>query len=1037
MRERAHPAGVAVVLAAAICLLGAPAAAQDSGNPAPPKKPRRDGGPVFSPGDDKPADAPEKKPEKPPEPQKSELEILGGRLSGWPSAEARVAAEKLVERWAEGKPIVLALLAKPAGEGRAVAAGAFAFQRAADPEGIPALLGTLRDPRVYRWAGEVLDAVAAIDPPGAKDRLLPFLQAPSHLVVDRAAKVLQPLLLPADLPRLLEAARGKSAASRRAALGLASELDFAGAREALSAGLGDPSPEVALSCAVTLGARADEAGFAELNRLAREGETRRGTYAVMALVMAAEGRAAPTIEDGTTVALLGSRGLRSGDPLAKTAAAIALADLGYQRPDPVIDPLLETEIVPALLEVVAGTRFFADVIQVKPYVLARLHRLCAGTDALLNAPDWVGWWDSKRGSFTARRALTALPPAVRGTLRVRVDGEAAGPAAGATFAVSAADAPPAGGAGGRFLLLAKEQADVVAAAIEASGLLTMPENLLVGEVTPSVEIAVESAGRGRTVRLQPGAPAPASLEPLLRTLAEIRESGLWQSFWDRRTAGTYGSFIESERPFWSDPATKPEAKAVRLVRLVAGSLPDLPDGDRLAALEMLRREPALPGALRPEDASVLASLAAVGERLTPQGEAALRVLAAAGRTEGLSPLRARVDAASDDGERAAAAAILEESFGGAPLAAVLEAAEGTASLPVRCAAIQALGARPGEGEARVLAAVQRASSSEKPELRAAGYRALGRLRSPDAAAALEFAADKETDTGARCGALEGLGYLGGQGVVAPLGRAASNPDPRIRAAAVRGLATCREPEALTYVLKILTTDAEPSVREEADRAVKGTGGDRAREALRTLALDRRQTSETRVRAVEGLGVLGVAPGREDLRSLLADADVEVADTAAFVLAWVRDGDAAPRLLEALRAGRSPARTLRSLELLSLETFRQGRDKDEIAALYAGWFEVSRERGPRGWLAEALTTRGMADESIREFESGANPRAAVPALIKAFKDKAWFVRRAANLELQRIAGASYGEIDPWSPEDRAAALAEAWGGWWARERGSSK
>ncbi len=228
------------------------------------------------------------------------------------------------------------------------------------------------------------------------------------------------------------------------------------------------------------------------------------------------------------------------------------------------------------------------------------------------------------------------------------------------------------------------------------------------------------------------------------------------------------------------------------------------------------------------------------------------------------------------------------------------------------------------------------------------------------------------------------------------------------------------------------------MREEADRAVKETGGDRAREALRTLALDRRQPADTRVRAVEGLGVLGADASRTDLRTLLADADAEVADAAAFVLAWVRDGEAAPRLLDALKAGRSPARTLRGLELLSLEGFRaEGRAAEEVAALYTGWFEMSKARGPKGWLAEALTTRGFADETIKEFESGASPRTAGPALLKALKEKNWALRRAANLELQRIAGASYGEIDPWTPEERAAALAEAWTNWWAGEKGERK
>jgi HEAT repeat protein len=1034
-----RPAAAAALLASVLGLLaGVPAAsAQDPGTTPPPKKKRGEGGPVFSPPEQKGSDAPEKKPEKPPEPPKSEIEILMGRIEGWPSSDAKAAAERLVAAWSDAKPLLAAKLARPTGEGRSSAAAAWCFQRSADPDGLPALVAVIRDPRVYKWAGEVIEAVAALDPGGAKERIFPMLLVPSSLVVDRAARVLQPMLVPADVARLLELTASKSASTRRAALGLASELDYPAARAALSAALGDPAPEVSFGAAVTLGTRSDDALLADLNRLVREGDSRRGAYATVALVIAGERRPAPVLEGPTTAALLGSRGLRSGEMLLKTASALALADLGYQRPDPLVDPLIETEVVPALLEVVAGTHFFSDLPLLRSLVLDRLHRLCAGTDEVQVAPDWVSWWDSKKATFAARRALTNLPASTRGSLKVRAEGEAAGAATGTVFAASPADAPPAGGAGGRFILLSRDEADGLAAAVEASGLLGIPETTLLGEDKPVLEISVEAANRVRTVRFAAGVPPPASLAPLFQALASLREADRWQSYWDRRRSPNFAAFVESERAFWKDGKATAQEKAVHLTRLTVGALPDLPDADRLPAMESLRRDPALREALRPEDASVLASFAAVGERLSPQGEAALRILAAAGRTEGLSVIRARLEAAPEGRERSAASALMEESFASIPLPAVIDAAEGTAAVPVRCAAIRALGSRGGEGEERVPLTVRRATASESPELRAAGYQALGRLRTEDAATVLQYAAGNETDLGARCGALEGLGFLGGTKVVGALGKAASDPDPRVRASAVRGLGTCREPEALTYVLTALTSDADPAVREEADRAVKQTGGDRAREALRTLAMDRRQPAETRLRAIDGLGVLGAASSRSDLRTLLVDPDQDVADAAAFVLAWIRDGDAAPRLLDALKAGRSPARTLRSLELLSLESFRQGRAQEELAALYAGWFEMSRERGPRGWLAEALTTRGFSDETIKDFESGSNPRAAVPALLKAFGEKTWYLRRAANLELQKIAGASFGEVDPWTPEEGVVSLAEAWTAWWEGEKGARK
>jgi HEAT repeat protein len=716
---------------------------------------------------------------------------------------------------------------------------------------------------------------------------------------------------------------------------------------------------------------------------------------------------------------------------------MALADLGHRRPDPRVDPLLEPGIVPALLEVVAGTRFFPEVVALRPYALDRLHRLCPGTEALVSAPDWSAWWEAKRGTFRARRALTDLAGPVRATLKFRVSGSAAGPAAGATFAASAADAPPAGGAGGRFVLLSRAAMDRVADAAAAAGLLRMPDTAVVGDAVPAVEIAIEAADRGRSVRLSEGAAIPPALAEFLALLADLRASHRWQSFWDRRVAPTFGAFVEAERPFWEGEAVAARDRDARIVRLAVGSLLDLPEADRVAALEALRGEPGLREGIRPEEATVLASLVAVGPRLSREGEGAARALASAGRTEGLSALRARADGEGDEADRAAAAMLLEEGLREVPLPVALEAAGGASSPSVRCAALRALGARPERGDEALRTAVRSGTASEDARVRAAAFRSVGMLRTDDAGTILAYAAEKDPDTAARCGALEGLGFLGGPEVVQALGRATASPDPRLRAAAVRGLAASREPEALSFLMTVLTAETDPTVREEADRAVQATGGERARQALAGVALDRRRPAEARVRAVEGLGVLGAVPSIPDLRTLLGDPDPGVADAAAFVLGWVRDGEAAARLLDALREGRSPARTLRCLELLSLETFREGRDRDEIAALYTGWFEVSRARGARGWLAEALQGRGLAPESLGEFESGANPRAAIPALLKALRDKAWPMRRAANLELERISGASFGDSDPWTPEPKWTALADAWGAWWERERGSPR
>jgi HEAT repeat protein len=1020
------------LLAAAAVPPALPAAAQEEPGGAPP--PRRKGErPVFGPPEKGPEEEGEPKPGKPEEPPKTPAQLLIALLAQWPSAEARAAADRAAVDWTAARPAILqALQGTPPPDPRVVAASAHAARRAADASLLDPLLATLRDARVHPWAGDLVDAVLELDPVGGKERLLPLLATPSSSVVDRVGRALQPILVPADAPRLHALARARFPATRRAALSLASQADFEASREVLVAALGDASPEAALVAATILGGRGDAEMIATLNESVRGADSRRGAYAVIALAVAGERAGAPVIDGPAQAALLGSRGLRSGDPLLRAAAAVALADAAYRKPDEVLDALLETEVVPALLEVVAGTRFFPDLIAVKPFVTARLRRLCPGTESLQTAPDWSRWWEGRRRDFVARRALTALPASRRG-FRVRVEGASAGGAGPCVYASSAADAPPAGGAGGRFVALSPEETETLARAVETSGVLALPETGAPEEAPAALALSIEAGNRGRTLRVAEGTEAPEALRSILEVLAGIRERNLWQSYWDRRIGPTFAAFVEFERPHWDGRGT-PEARETRLARLAVASLAALEEEDRAAALRALEGNGRLADAIRGDEASALASFLALGERLGGTGEAAARVLAAAGRTEALPHLAARLEGASP-ADRGRLEALLEATFERVPLPAALDAAGGTGPILLRAAAIRALGARADEP--RAAEAARAAASHGEPLLRAAGYRALGRLRPADGLTVLKVALEGETDPAARAGLLEGLGAIGGPETIPLLGRETRSPDPRLRAAAVRGLAATREPGSLAWVLPLLGSDPDPAVQEEADRALGALGGERGREALRAIAFDARQPRDLRIRAADGLSLLGLEAARGDLRALLADADAEVADAAAFALAWQRDGEAAPRVLEALRAGRSPARAARSIELLSLESFASVRDRSEAIALYTGWYEVSRARGPRGWLAEALRQRGHGGEGLADFESGAQARAAVPALLKALRDPSWAMRRAAALELERIAGREFGDLGPWTPEARNAAVAGAWEAWWESERGSGR
>ncbi|MHC4820193.1 MAG: HEAT repeat domain-containing protein, partial [Planctomycetota bacterium] len=495
--------GRILVAIVALACLAAPAMAQATGGTGKAKekpgfkpKPKK-GGVSFEPPEQDPASdpAPEAtKPETPPAKPRSDIELLLEQLSSWPSKSAREAMRRALPRYESRKDELLATLkARPiqsARNPRLVAALCHLVAEVGDREQVPNVVAVLRDPIVFSRAAEIIEALVRLDPVHTRENLLPLLSVKSAHVVNEVAKRLGPLLRREDAAALLVLSKDRSAATRRAALGLAAEADFEASKDTLIEALGDKNASVAASAAMTLGFRADDSGLAQLNHLVRGPETRRAAFSVLALVRAGERRGEHVFDDASIAALIGTRGLSSIDPTTRVLGAVALADIGYFEPVPSVDPVLDSEVVPALLGAVAGMQFFSDLTVLKPIALDRLRRLTEGTEDLRSAIDWSNWWDKHGEGFVARRALNSIPGAVRTTLSVTLEGRHMGERRRVTLSARADHAPAEGGAGGRFVALRPDQVDRVAEAIMASKLLDAPEAIGDSLDVPELQITL-------------------------------------------------------------------------------------------------------------------------------------------------------------------------------------------------------------------------------------------------------------------------------------------------------------------------------------------------------------------------------------------------------------------------------------------------------------------------------------------------------------------------------------------------------------------
>ena len=176
--------------------------------------------------------------------------------------------------------------------------------------------------------------------------------------------------------------------------------------------------------------------------------------------------------------------------------------------------------------------------------------------------------------------------------------------------------------------------------------------------------------------------------------------------------------------------------------------------------------------------------------------------------------------------------------------------------------------------------------------------------------------------------------------------------------------------------------------------------------------------------VVNLAMLRGKDAAPDLVRLVEDPSDEVADEAALALARFRDPAAVQRLIAMLDKERSVQRARQGLESISLESFAQ-RDPAMVADFYKGWWDLSKERGPKRWLLDALALDGAEDPNLRAWAEGKAAREAVPALVAALHNERWYVRRAADLALRDLMGRSVGDQDPWTTPGDVTRMAEAW------------
>ena len=339
-------------------------------------------------------------------------------------------------------------------------------------------------------------------------------------------------------------------------------------------------------------------------------------------------------------------------------------------------------------------------------------------------------------------------------------------------------------------------------------------------------------------------------------------------------------------------------------------------GDGAAAgkvYEAISSDPDYPPAARRAALSgwLRVSPAAAGARLSEwlQGDASLQMIAAGALRSlspnaDVSPFASMLPRLSPPAQVAVIATLADRADARA-LPALTTAAT-TGEMDVRLAAIQALGAIPGDAaRVRMLAGLAAASTGD---VQKSARSALASLRGADVDAAVVAGARTDPDPAVRKELIDVVPERRPPGSSSVLLGLAADPEGTIRLAALRALERLGDAAAVDGLIACMAEAKEGAVRDGAQRALLASLGsvEPPEKAVETLkaAFDS-GTPAVKAAVLSGLAALG-GPAALSLVSATADGpDETLATEAVRCLARWRDSSACGRLTKLAESGRTP------------------------------------------------------------------------------------------------------------------------------------
>lgn len=588
--------------------------------------------------------------------------------------------------------------------------------------------------------------------------------------------------------------------------------------------------------------------------------------------------------------------LRANDTLARSLAAVALAEMSYRG---ISVPVKDADIVTALIDIAEPQAFIANLELVRRPAETKLRQLTGRVAGRETLP-WREWWKAGGASFAGMRANIVVDEKSVGSAQVLLRDDVR---AIRLLGEELADLPVR--ADMLDYILTREQMQSLVAELQRRGFLTAAAATPTGTGLPLVRQLQLQIQGARAQAAAAAVPTPA-FDVLADLVIQTADRELWQQLRNPVDEPDRGAFWRAECKWL---AANPDAKeqARRFLRRVIKSWSLMGVQQRGLALSRILGAPDRKDLIGEEDGSALLE---VVRKATKFGDQEQILLELAASSPGDRVWREAVDVAVKLG---VGNKPVERVFGVLGADRVLVAL-GDARTDVRRAAIdEIVRSRDMRAEATIL----KLFDDAEPSVRIAAVSAAGALGLASARVPLidRIVAD-DTPAPVRREALRALGKVGGEGVFGVLQRAFGAPVAEDREAAMRGLGELRDPRAAGLL---------------ADIFASGPG------------------TNTGLLARFYLQRMGHKLAVPALRSQLANNNPAVRSQVVLLLGSYQDPTVIPDLVALLRQDKD---TLAAATLLSCTIGLDVAGLEDRVVAMDRWYRAHREESQWQWLIQA-------------------------------------------------------------------------------------